>query len=352
MKSNSLINSLLLNPVNWLNEDQKSENILLYSRINLSRNISNINFPVNCSETEKKQVLNTVKVALRKISSKEFIEININELEDIDINFLLERKLISNQLAASNGFSYLVFNEKENLQLMVNEENHLKIQLIRPGNSLREIWKKISNFENKLGRIIPFSFDKTLGYKTSSPLEVGTGMKASVMLNLPGLALANQIESVIKGINKLGLTVNGFYGENSSYIGNLYEITNQSTLGVTEEKIIEKIDDIAHQIVLHEKNARQNLIDKKKEFFLNSIGRAYGILRYSYILTAKEAFDYLSLLRMGVDLKMFNRIDFRNLNHLLISIQNAHLRKYTGINFKNSNLDTIRADLVRNRLQN
>ena len=217
--------------------------------------------------------------------------------------------------------------------------------------SLRNTWKEADNLDTELGNIIPFSFDKTLGFLTSSPTEVGTGMKASIMLNLPGLTLANQISTVIKGINKLGLNVNGLYDENSSYIGNLYQISNQSTLGEIEEQIIERIENIVYQIVIHEKNARLNLLENKKEYLLNCIGRAYGTMRYSYIISEKEALNYLSILRMGIDLKMFSNLDFNILNDLLISVQNAHLQKITGINLNSSELDILRADIIRNKLQ-
>ena len=349
---NNLIEKFILNSIKWLNKYQGDDNIILSSRIRLSRNLKNVNYPINCSNNEKKQVFNTVESAVKKAEKNKIFEsVNIGELSDLDINFLLERKFITNKLASDREHSYLMIDQHESIQIMVNEEDHLKIQMLQPGNSLRDIWKEINDFDNKLSRILPYSFDKTLGYKTSSPLEVGTGMKASVMLNLPGLYLSKQIDAVIKGINKLGLTVNGFHGENSSYIGNLYQITNQSTLGELEEQIIERIENIANQIVIHEKNARLNLLEKKKEYLLNCIGRAYGILRYSYILTAKEALDYLSILRMGVDLKIFTSIDFNILNDLLINIQNAHLQKFTGFNFNYAELDTLRADVVRNKLQ-
>ena len=350
--SNELLEKLMLNPINWLNEDQTEENIVLSSRIRLSRNVSNITFPVNASEIEKKQVFDTISTVVKKNTKyKNFEEININEISDIDKQFLLERKLITDKLMYGNVHSYLMVDRDEKVQAMINEEDHLKIQMIKPGMSLRNVWKKISLFDTEIAKDVPVAFDNSLGYLTSSPLEVGTGMKASVMLNLPGLTLAKQIDAVIKGINKLGLSVNGFNKEKSSYIGYLYQISNQSTLGELEEQIIERIENIVNQIVLHEKNARLNLLEKKKEFLLNTIGRAYGTLRYSYILTVKEAFSYLSILRMGIDLKMFNSIDVKVINDLLISVQDAHIRKFTGMNLSYSELDVLRADLIRNRLQ-
>jgi protein arginine kinase len=350
--SNELLDKFILNPIRWLNEENTDENIVLSSRIRLSRNISNIPFPVNASEIEKKQVFNTISSAVKKNKSyKNFEEIEINNISEIDKQFLLERKLITDQLNYGNSNSYLMVDKDESIQVMINEEDHIKIQMIKPGMSLRKAWKEISIFDSELGKNVPFAFDKSLGYLTSSPLEVGTGMKASVMLNLPALTLAKQIDAVIKGLNKLGLSVNGFKKEKSAYIGYLYQISNQSTLGELEEQIIERIENIVNQIVLHEKNARLNLLEKKKEYLLNTIGRAYGILRYSYILTSKEALGYLSILRMGVDLKMFNSIDFKVINDLLISVQNAHLQKYTGMELGYSELDILRADLIRNRLQ-
>ena len=349
---NSLIEKFILNPVGWLNESRNDDNILLSSRIRLVRNISKVNFPLNASLSEKRQVFESVFTAVKAADKDtDFEVIDINSLSDQDKTFLMERKLITGKLASEPEGGFLLVDDEETFQVMINEADHLKLQKLMSGNSLRIIWEKVNSIDNELSRTIPFAFDKTLGYITSSPFEVGTGMKASVMLNLPGLHLSNQIDAVVKGLNKLGLTVKGFYGENSSYVGNLYQISNQSTLGVQEEQIIEKIENIANQIVIYEKNARLSLLENKKNFLFNCIGRAYGTLRYSYILTIKEALDNLSILRMGVDLKMFSSIDYSVLNELIISIQNSHLKKYTGQSLGYAELDVLRADIVRNRLQ-
>jgi protein arginine kinase len=351
MKS-EIFEKFMLTPVKWLNKDNTDENIVLSSRISLSRNISNISFPINSSEIERKQALNTLISAVEtNKAGTEFKKINMAEISEVDRLFLLERKLITTQLGNSVNNSCLLVDEDETLQVMVNEEDHLKLQMLKSGMSLREIWKELSVFDSEISQKVPFAFDNSLGYLTSSPLKVGTGMKASVMLNLPALTLAKQIAAVIKGINKLGLTVNSVQGENSSYIGNLYLISNQSTLGELEEKIIEKIENIVNQIVIHEKNARVDFLENKKEYIFNYIGRAYGILRHSHILTLKESLDYLSILRMGVDLKMFSSVDFKIINDLLISVQNAHLQKYTALKLSYSELDIMRADMVRNKLQ-
>jgi len=188
-------------------------------------------------------------------------------------------------------------------------------------------------------------------YLTSCPTNVGTGMRASVMLNLPGLTLAGYLNAVVQGVGKLGLAVRGLFGEGSECIGNLYQISNQSTLGETEVQIIQRLENIIQQIINHEKNARLKLLETKHNFLQDYIGRAYGVLSYSYILSSKEALNSLSALRMGVDLKMFTTLDIHTINELFIAIQPAHLQKHSLNKLTSTEQNILRAQIVREKLQ-
>ena len=346
------IDKLLLHPVSWLANSDSDENIAISSRIRLARNLSGLAFPVNSSESEQNQALSIISSIIKKHKIlDDLMEFNIKSLSEIDRSFLLERHLISRDFCKGASGSSLIINETESCSLMINEEDHVRIQVIQPGLSLQNIWTVIDDIDNHLSKNISFAYNKTLGYLTSCPTNVGTGMRASVMLNLPGLTLAGYLNAVVQGVGKLGLAVRGLYGEGSECIGNLYQVSNQSTLGESELQIIQRLKNIIQQVINHEKNARLKLLETKRNFLQDYIGRAYGVLRYSYILSSKEVLNSLSTLRMGVDLKMFTSLDIHTINELFIAIQPAHLQKYSMKELTSAERDILRAKIVREKLQ-
>jgi protein arginine kinase len=347
------IDKLLLHPVSWLANSNPNESIAISSRIRLARNLSGLTFPINSSESEQNKVLSIASSIIRKNKILDNVmEFNINSLSDIDRCFLLERHLMSRDFCKEgSGGRCLMINEAESCSIMINEEDHMRTQLIQPGLSLQSIWTVIDKIDNRLSKNISFAYNKTLGYLTSCPTNVGTGMRASVMLNLPGLVLAGHLDAVVRGISKLGIVVRGLYGEGSECVGNLYQVSNQSTLGESEPQIIQRLKNIIQQIINHEKNARLKLLETKQNFLQDHIGRAYGVMRYSYILSSKEALNSLSILRMGVDMKMFTLLDINSINELFISTQPAHLQKYSLKKLTLAERDTLRAKIVREKLQ-
>jgi protein arginine kinase len=234
---------------------------------------------------------------------------------------------------------------------MVNEEDQLRLQTIKPGFQLRQVWKKINLIDNELGQSLDYAFDEQLGFLTSCPTNVGTGMRASVMLHLPGLVLTGQIAPTIQGIGKLHLAVRGIFGEGSNNSGNLFQISNQSTLGESELKIIDELEAVIRQLISQEKNARRVLLEKKRCDFLDHVGRSYGLLRHSYKLGFEEALNSLSGLRVGVDMGLFNTIDIKQVNELFIGIGAAHLRKMFPEAVSAEEIDISRAALCREKLR-
>ena len=344
------IDDLLKKPVSWLVNNDQNEDIAISSRIRLARNIADVKFPIHASDLEKAEILSTVtKAVLSTETEQKFNNFDLPLLSKLERQVLLERHLISREFCSGKSNTSLLVNDNESLGIMINEEDHLRLQSLQPGLSLWSVWEKIDSFDSKLNKLLPFAFDKVLGYLTSCPTNVGTGLRASVMLNLPGLTLSGNIEGVIRGLGKLGLAVRGLFGEGSSATGNLFQISNQSTLGESEIQIIQHLNDIIEQIILHEVNARQNLIEKKREFLLDCVGRAYGILRYSYILSSDEALKSLSILRMGIDMNMFQSIDKNVINDLFIAIQSAHLQKIAGYDLNVEQRDILRAEIIRNK---
>ena len=346
------IDKLLLHPVSWLASSNSDDNVAISSRIRLARNLSSLTFPINSSESERNQILSIISPIIKKNKIlKGLTEFNINSLSEIDKCFLLERHLISRDFCKGGSGSSLIINETEACSLMINEEDHIRLQVMQPGLSLQNIWTIIDDIDKNLNKKISFAYNKTLGYLTSCPTNVGTGMRASVMLNLPGLTFAGHLNAVIRGVGKLGLTVRGLYGEGSECMGNLYQVSNQSTLGESEFQIIHRLEKIILQIINHEKNARQQLLETRQNFLQDYIGKAYGILRYSYILSSREALNLLSTLRMGVDLKMFTSLEIHTINDLFIAIQPAHLQKHSMKELSSVERNILRAKIIREKLQ-
>lgn len=346
------IDALLNHRVNWLNRNGPDSEIAISSRIRLARNIANMPFPIVASTHDKIQVAGAVENAVAKSGGlgSEFLSYDIGQLSEIDRQILLERRLVSREFIASRGGELLVVKSDESCGVMVNEEDHLRIQVLAPGVQLKQVWEIINDLDNRISENLPYAFDEQLGFLTSCPTNVGTGLRASVMLHLPALRLSKQINATIQGISKLGLAVRGIFGEGSENLGNLYQISNQSTLGESEEQIIARLSKVIRQIINHEKNARAGLLENNRYFLLDHIGRAYGTLRRSYILSSAEALDALSALRTGVDLGMFSSVDLRQVNELFKIIHSAHLQRLSGKTLNEEERNIFRAKLVRDML--
>jgi protein arginine kinase len=233
---------------------------------------------------------------------------------------------------------------------MLNEEDHLRMQAIRPGLQLAAAFAALSELDSELENSLEFAFDPTLGYLTTCPTNLGTGLRASSMLHLPALVLSDQIGQVLQAVNKIGLAVRGLYGEGTESLGNLYQISNQSTLGESEETIIRRLERVIAQVATHERNAREKLMEDDPEMVADRIGRAYGVLRHAHIIDSKEALNHLSLIRLGGTLGFFPRETVIVCDKLLMDIQPAHLQLHSERTLTPEERDAIRAKTVRDRL--
>lgn len=352
MLSKDFIYKLTSQRVGWLVDSGPENDIAISTRIRLARNLRNIPFPIAADHHQLEDVVKSVTGAVKKSRKiTKLVAIDMRSIDKIDANVLLERRLISTEFVTQKHHSSLLMNDKEHLAVMINEEDHLRIQAIMPGFQLNNVWKKINNFDSAISNTLSFEFDPQLGFLTSCPTNVGTGMRASVMLHLPGLVLADQTPPLIQGIYKLGLAVRGILGEGTDNLGNLFQISNQSTLGESEEDILKRLSAVIGQIINHEKNARRKLLEGKTNMLLDNIGRAYGILKYSYSITTNETLNYLSMLRLGVDLGIIRTVDIHTVNELFIKILPAHLQKDVGGILKSDERNQLRADLIRKSLK-
>ncbi len=343
---------LLKHPLSWLADSGPDDDIAISTRIRLARNFSSTPFPIAGNQDALRQVRDLAEQAI--LSSEvlvEPMEFDLPALGDVEKRLLLERRLISCDMLHPNPASALLADRDESLAVMINEEDHLRIQALSPGFQLESVWTRINRFDDVLSGRIPYAFDSRLGFLTSCPSNLGTGMRASVMLHLPGLVMAGQIAAVKQALGKLGLAVRGFYGEGSENFGNLFQISNQSTLGESEVQILERISSIVKQIIIHEKQSRQALLDQKQSFLLNQVGRAYGILRHGYMISSEEALNSLSALRLGVDMKMFSSVDIHTVNELFLNVQPSHLQIAEHRELSQEERDTARATLIRETLK-
>jgi protein arginine kinase len=269
----------------------------------------------------------------------------------LDKQLLVERHLISREHAAKNVGSGLVVNRAETFCVMVNEEDHLRMQALRPGFQIQDAWVAIDRLDSALEKKLDFAFYNELGYLTACPTNLGTGIRVSAMLHLPGLVLAEQINPIIQSVNKLGLAVRGLYGEGTEALGNVFQVSNQMTLGESETTIVERLEKVLSQIIEHEENARQSLLEKKPKVVFNHIGRAYGILANAHSISSKETMNLLSLLRLGVDLGLFPNTSRSLVDELFLITQPAHLQKQISDKLSAEERDLIRADMVREQLK-
>jgi protein arginine kinase len=343
--------TLVKHPADWMTGGQAEQGVVLTSRIRLARNLRRHPFPGWAKREQRAAALDLMRPAIEALPAmKGAFSQDLGDLSSVQKQVLVERHLISREHAARGVGSAAVIERRQTLSLMLNEEDHLRMQAIRPGLQLSAAFSALSELDSALENQLEFAFDPVLGYLTTCPTNLGTGLRASAMLHLPGLVLSDQIGQVLQSVNKIGLAVRGLYGEGTESLGNLYQISNQSTLGESEETIIRRLERVIAQVASHEQNAREKLLDDDPEMVFDKIGRAYGVLRHAHIIDSKEALNHLSLLRLGGTLGVFPTETVMLCDTLLMDIQPAHLQLHAGRKLPPDERDAIRAAIVRSRL--
>src|SRR5271154_6421132 len=347
------IHEFLSPPVESARRTGQHDRIVMSSRVRLARNLRSMAFPGWAKKAERVKALDTIRPAVESLPqlTGAFSE-SMDNLGPLDKQILVERHLISREHAAKNAGSGLVLNKEESLCVMINEEDHLRMQALRPGLQLKQAWMAIDMVDSELERRLDYAFSSELGYLTACPTNLGTGIRVSAMLHLPGLVLAEQINQIIQSVNKLGFAAPGLYGEGTEALGNVFQVSNQMTLGENEAMIVERLEKVLLQIIEHEENARQTLLEKKTKVVFNHIGRAYGILANAHSISSKETMNLLSLLRLGVDMGLFPGAERSLVDELFLVTQPAHLQKHLSDKLTAEERDLIRADMVRDRLKN
>src|SRR6201981_3552308 len=294
----------------WLRGEGPHHQVVISSRCRLARNLRDRAFPGWAKKAERTAILEEIRSRVEELPEMQdaFSEL-LQDLSSLDKQVLVERHLISREHAAKGAGSALVMNRKQTLSIMINEEDHLRMQSFRSGLQLKQAFKLVDKIDSALESKLDFAFDPRLGYLSPCSTNVGAGMRASEMLHLPGLVLSELINQVVQAVNKIGLAVRGLYGEGTEAMGNLFQISNQTTLGEKEEEIIARLTKVIETIIEKEHDARQVLLQKKSNTLSDQIGRAYGVLTFAHAMSSKEALNLLSVMKLGVDLGAFPEED-------------------------------------------
>jgi len=345
------LDDLLYHTGEWLKGTGPNANIVLSSRIRLARNLDKKSFPNKSTKKELSEVLDAVqKVVAETNLFKDSSLFKIGDLDNVDKQFLIERHLMSREHANNTDGKAVVISKEEVLSVMINEEDHLRIQVMQSGLHLGETWKIINAIDDALSEKLTFAFSPDWGYLTACPTNTGTAMRGSVMLHLPALVMTKQINKVLAAIAKLSFASRGFYGEGTQASGNFFQISNQVSLGHSEEDILQNIYGLIRQIIDQEEQARQTLMLQNKMMLEDKICRSWGILKNAHIISSQETIELLSMVRLGIDLGVIKEVDRGDINKLFIMIQPAHLQKIEGKKLTTADRDARRARLIREKL--
>ncbi|AZK45995.1 protein arginine kinase [Paenibacillus lentus] len=337
----------------WMRSGGKESEIVISSRVRIARNLLNRPFPMLATNQQSEDVLNQLESVLADERMQQFGQLSpvlLADLDELDKKVLVEKHLISPNLANESRSGAVFISEDESLSIMVNEEDHLRIQCLYPGLQVQEAWDKATSVDDIFEAHVDYAFDDHRGFLTSCPTNVGTGLRASVMMHLPALVLTQQINRILSAVSQVGLTVRGIYGEGSEATGNLFQISNQITLGQSESEIIENLYSVVMQIIEHEKSARERLLSESRLRMTDRVMRSYGILLYAAIMDSKEAAQRLSDVRLGVDLGLIDALSVQVLNELTVMTQPGFLQKKFQVSMSPGERDMYRAKLIREKL--
>ena len=341
--------------VNWLDASGDHAGIVLSTRVRLARNLEGFAFPGRARDGERLRILARIREAVESAPHlRRNLLVRVDELGSDDRLLLHERHLISKELAGldaqhpvRSGAAVFL---GDGIGVMVNEEDHLRLQTLRSGFNLADAFADMQRIDEELGERVPFAFHDEFGFLTSCPTNTGTGLRASALIHLPGLVLTKEINKTLAGLQQIGFTYRGLYGEGSEVVGNFFQISNQTTLGRTEEEIIDKLLQVLSTVIAREEEARRVLLRDAGYIIEDKLWRAYGTLRYARSLTFDEAMNFLSGVRLAVGLKLITGLSVYTLNKLLIFSQAAHLSHAEGRTLSESEANLARARYVRQAL--
>jgi len=340
----------------WLRGAGPESDIVMSSRVRLARNVEGFPFLGRADVEQRRQLeailRDAVTGALADAGEGDagVLYMPLEDAADLDLRLLVERHLISRELADGEGARGVAFSRSEGTAVMVNEEDHLRAQVLRSGLELEACWVDLDRLDDAVAERVAYAFSPDLGYLTACPTNVGTGMRVSVMLHLPGLVWTEQIPKVFESIRRMGLAVRGLYGEGTQASGDFFQVSNQRTLGVSETEIIGSLGSVVPRILSYERRAREGLLEKSRRQVDDRVSRAYGMLRHARTISSEETLLFLSAVRLGVNLGLIDDLPISRVNELFILSQPAHLQKISGQVLEREARNAARAEFLRLRL--
>ena len=347
------LDNLLPNLGEWLRGTGPDSDVVVSTRIRLARNLAQYPFTNRASTAQKLEIVAKATEAIEKSDLEHPLQyLDIASLSPLDRQFLLERQLISRELATVlEGPRGVAFDQRECVSVMVNEEDHLRLQVLRSGFALEEAWGEIDRLDDALESRLTYAFHEQFGYLTACPTNVGTGLRASVMLHLPALGITKQIDKVFRALQKINLAVRGLHGEGSRAFGDLYQISNQVTLGKPEAKVLKEISEVIQTILQYERQTRQAMIRERRQAEQDRVARAIGTLGSATMITSEETMELLSAVRLGIHLHLIDDLPATTVNQLFIHTQAAHLQKIMGTELGGEERNAARAKYLRSKLR-
>ncbi len=336
----------------WLRNRGPDADVVISTRVRLARNLVRSPFPTRASQEQKDEVREQLSQVLAELRhGKRDLWINLPETSDADRELLRERHLISREHAEGDQHGRtVVFSKSEILSVMINEEDHLRIQVVRAGLQLKRAFRVVGLIDERIGRKVEYAFHDRFGYLTSCPTNTGTALRAGVMLHLPALMSLRHIEKVMQAAQKMGMVVRGAYGEGSKPHGHFFQISNQVTLGKSEDQLIEDLTRLVRKVVEYERQMRKVMLKEQRSKSEDRILRSFGILKSARMVTLEEGMSHLSDLRLGIVLGMISDVPIEAVNELFVLIQPAHLQRVLGLEIEGEELDRQRAEFIRSRL--
>lgn len=336
----------------WLRGSGPESDIVISSRIRLARNLAEFPFIRKCNASDRDAIERLLRGVIEKHTRWEGLTyVDVRGLTDVDRQFLVERQLISRELATADGARAVAIDPEEKFSLMINEEDHLRIQVMYSGLALEPAWEQINAIDDQIEGSVNFAFHEKLGYLTACPTNVGTGMRVSVMLHLPALVMTRQIDKVFRSLQKISLAVRGLYGEGSQAMGDFYQISNQITLGRSENELLNLVGEVVPSLIEYERKARDFLVKESERDLHDRVSRAYGILCTAQTISSEETMHLLSSVRMGINLGLIQDLEIPTVNKLFIHTQPAHLQKLRGTPLNTADRNIERAHYLQRHLR-
>lgn len=337
----------------WLSNEGPQSDVVISTRVRLARNLTNHYFTYHAEKSERKKIFNYISDVLAKHKEfKNFSVVNCNALSYLDQQYLLEERIVSPDLLSIEGERGVAVENTRHTSFMINEEDHLRLHSIDSGFKAEEVWYRINLIDDLLGHFLPYAYDPRRGFLTSCPTNSGTGLRVSFLLHLPALFLTKTIDSVLLGASQMGISTRGFFGEHSEVIGNLFQLSNQATLGACENDFLDHTGKTIIEVITHERTARERILNEAELELTDKIYRAWGIILNARLLTISEFLNCASAIRFGINAGLFKEIDITQLNRLTLAIMPAHMQVHLKKMVAEARLDFERTNFIKSFLSN